>query len=568
MTKLSAAAVALAIAAEQSVEPNRLTLIEILYRRGRGEAQSSQRTGKLFFSASSAVLCALRGKTRLFLQASTLAFAVAVGGCAVGPDFETPKAPDVTGYTPEKLAADTAGAKTQGGEAQRFVDGLDIPAQWWTLFHSEALNALVVDSLKNNADLKAAQAALKVAEENYYAQQGVYYPQISANFTPSRYKNAVQPSPTLNTYTPYFNLYTAQVNVSYTFDVFGGSRRQVETLEAERDQQKYQLEATYLTLTSNVVAAAVQEASLRGQIAATEEIARVERESLEISRRRLALGDIAGADVAAQEAALAQAEASLPPLAKQLAQQRDLLTALAGRLPSQEVEQKFDLATLTLPVDLPLSLPSKLVEQRPDIKSAEGQLHAASAQVGVAISNMLPQITLSANIGTIATQASQLFQPGNGFWTLAGGFAQPIFQGGELLHKTRAARANLEQAAQQYRGTVITAFQNVADTLRALQSDADAVKASLRAEQAAADSLAIAKKQQTLGDISYLALLGAQQTYQQTMIALVQARANRYADTAALFQALGGGWWNRGGNDPPAEGAAAGDAQPLKEAAR
>jgi NodT family efflux transporter outer membrane factor (OMF) lipoprotein len=475
--------------------------------------------------------------------ASSLIFLA--GGCAVGPDFKTPDAPDVQGYAKEPLAISTASAKVGGGEAQRFVDDLDIPAQWWTLFHSEPLNALIEDALTHNADLKSAQAALKVAQENYYAQQGVYYPSVNANFNPTRNKNAVQPSPTLATYEPYFNLYTAQVSVSYVLDVFGGNRRQVETLEAQRDSQKFQLEATYLTLTSNVVAAAVQEASLRGQISATEDIISAYREALDIYRRRLALGDVAGADVAAQEAALAQAETALPNLRKQLAQQRDLLTALAGRLPSDEIGQTFDLAALTLPQDLPVTLPSKLVEQRPDIKSAEGQLHAASAQVGVAIANMLPEITLSGNIGTTATQANQLFLPGNGFWTLAGDFAQPIFQGGELLHKTRAARANLEEAAAQYRSTVITAFQNVADTLRALQNDADAVQANLRAEQAAAASLAIARKQLELGDTSYLALLNAELTYQQAVINLIQARANRYADTAALFQALGGGWWNR-----------------------
>ncbi len=484
----------------------------------------------------------------LCLRATAFWVSFILSGCAVGPDFKTPAAPDVSGYTKEPLA-DPASSTLAPIDAQRFVEGMDIPAQWWTVFHSEALNALIADALKNNADLQAAQAALKVAQENYYAQQGVYYPAIAADFNPTRNKNAVQPSPTLSNYVPYFNLYTAQVSVSYSLDIFGGNRRQVETLEAERDAQKYQLEATYLTLTSNVVAAAVLEASLRGQIAATEDIIKAERETLDIYRRRLALGDVAGADVAAQEAALAQAETNLPALRKQLAQQRDLLTALAGKLPSEEVAQTFDLANLTLPLDIPVSLPSKLVEQRPDIKSAEGNLHAASAQVGVVIANMLPQITLSADLGTVATQANQLFMPGNGFWTLAGDFTQPIFQGGTLLHKTRAARANLEQAAAQYRSTVITAFQNVADSLRALRNDADAVAANIRAEQAAANSLAIARKQQELGDTSYLELLNAEQTYQQAVIVLIQARANRYADTAALFQALGGGWWNRTEND-------------------
>jgi NodT family efflux transporter outer membrane factor (OMF) lipoprotein len=478
------------------------------------------------------------------------AFLACASGCAVGPDFKTPAAPDVAGYTPEPLGDPNASAPVKGGELQRFADGQDIPAQWWTLFHSAPLNAVIEEALKNNADLQAAQAALKVAQENYNAGQGVYYPSIAGNFTPTRNKNAVEPSPTLANYVPYFNLYTAQVSVSYSLDVFGGNRRQVETLEALADSQKFQFEATYLTLTSNVVAAAVQEASLRGQIAATEKVIETETEAMDIFQRRLALGDVAGADVAAQQATLAQAEASLPVLKKQLAQQRDLLTALAGRFPSNEIDQKFDLDSLQLPQDLPVSLPSKLVEQRPDVRSAEGQLHAASAQVGVAIANMLPQFTLSANIGSVATEANQLFQPYNGFWTLAGDVTQPIFQGGQLLHKTRAARANLEQAAAQYRSTVIGAFQNVADTLRALQNDAGAVKANAAAERAAADSLSIARKQQQLGDIGYLALLNAQQTYQQAAINLIQAQASRYADTAALFQALGGGWWNRDDTQP------------------
>ncbi len=486
------------------------------------------------------------------LRATAVALAALAAGCAVGPDFHTPDAPDATGYSKEKLA-DIATSTLAPVEAQHFVEGMDIPAQWWTLFHSPALNALVEDSIKHNADLEAAQANLKVAYENYKAQEGVYYPAIAADFTPTRNKNAVQPSPTLNTYVPYFNLFTAQVSVSYALDVFGLNRRQVETLEAQRDSQKYQLEATYLTLTSNVVAAAILEASLRGQIAATEDIIKAERGTLDIYRRRLELGDVAGADVAAQEAALAQAETNLPLLRKQLAQQRDLLTALAGRLPSDEVDQTFTLDSLALPQDIPISLPSKLVEQRPDIKSAEGQLHAASAQVGVAIANMLPQITLTGNIGTVATKANELFLPNNGFWELAGDFAQPIFQGGTLLHKTRAARANLQQAAAQYRSTVITAFQNVADSLRALQNDADAVAANIRAKEAAERSLAIARRQQELGDTSYLSLLNAEQTYQQAVVVLVQARANRFADTAALFQALGGGWWNRNEPDPAAD---------------
>ena len=468
-------------------------------------------------------------------------------GCAVGPDFEQPAAPDVTGYTPQPLAEQTSSADVKGGEAQRFVQGLDIPGQWWTLFRSEALNSLVEQALKNNPTLPAAEAALRQAWENVYAQQGAFFPTITAGFSPSRNKTATGAvSPASASGKPWFTLYTAQVTVSYMPDVFGGTRRQVELLEATAEFQLFQLEAAYLTLTSNVVAAAVQEASLRGQIAATEEIIKIETESLGILRKQLELGQVAGADVAAVEATLAQAQATLPPLQKQLAVQRDLLTALIGRFPSEEPAEKFDLASLHLPQELPVSLPSKLVEQRPDVQSAEAQLHAASASIGVAVAAILPQFTLTPNAGLASNQIDTLFMtPGTAFWSLAGTVSQTVFDAGTLLHKKRAVEAAFDEAAAMYRSTVISALQNVADALHALQSDADTLKAAYAAERAAFKSLDIARMQLRLGAIGYLGLLTTENTYDTALIALVQAQAARYADTAALFQALGGGWWNR-----------------------
>jgi NodT family efflux transporter outer membrane factor (OMF) lipoprotein len=489
----------------------------------------------------------LASAERRLAIACNAAFLVLIAGCAVGPDFQRPSAPETAGYTQESLPAQTVAADVGGGAAQRVVQGLDIPGQWWTLFRSPALNALIEQALKANPSLEAAQAALRQAQENVYAQEGFFYPSVQASFSPSRQKNAIATiAPTLSSGEPLFSLYTPQVSVSYTLDVWGGNRRQVESLQAQADALRFQLEATYLTLTSNVVAAAIQEASLRAQIAATNAVIRIEGEQLELLRAQNALGAIAMADVVAQEATLALAQASLPALQKQLSLQRDLLAALAGRTPSAEPDEKFELAALELPQDLPLSLPSRLVEQRPDVRSAEEQLHAASAEVGVAIANQLPQITLSASAGSSATQMSQLFTSGTGFWSVAGNFLQPLFDGGTLLHRKRAADAALEQAAAQYRSTVITAFQNVADVLHALYYDAAALEATLRAERAAAESLDIARHALQLGSISYVALLNAEQTYQQSVIALAQARANRYADTAALFQALGGGWWNQG----------------------
>jgi len=474
--------------------------------------------------------------------------------CAVGPDFEPPAAPEVSAYTSQLLPEQTSAADMKGGEAQRFVRGLDIPGQWWTLFHSAALNSLVEQALENNPTLPAAEAALRQAWENVYAAQGAFFPTAVVSYSPSRNKTATGVTFTAaSSGPPFFTLHTAQVVVTYAPDVFGGTRRQVESLMATAEFQRYQLEAAYLTLTSNVVAAAVQEASLRGQIAATEEIIKIESASLDILRKQFQLGQVAGLDVAAVEAALAQAQATLPPLQKQLAVQRDLLTALIGRLPSQAPAEKFELASLQLPQELPVSLPSNLVEQRPDIQSAEAQLHSASALIGVALAARLPQFTLTGNAGATANQISQLFMtPGTAFWTLAGNVAQTVFDAGTLLHKERAAVAAFEEAAAMYRSTVIAAFQNVADTLHALQSDADTLKAAFAAERAAFESLEITRMQLQFGAVNYLSLLTAQNTYQTALIALVQAQAARYGDTAALFQALGGGWWNRE-DVPPAK---------------
>jgi NodT family efflux transporter outer membrane factor (OMF) lipoprotein len=480
--------------------------------------------------------------------------AVLMSGCAVGPDFLRPPAPDVTGYTRGPLPTQTASASVAGGAAQRFIRGRDIPGEWWTLFRSRPLKALIEEALRNNSDLQAAQAALRVARANTAVQRGAFFPSVDGSFTASRQKVPADffgevPEPSI------FNLFTGQVNVSYTPDVFGANRRAVESLEAQEEAQRFLLEATYLTLTSNIVVAVVQEASLRGQIAATQSIIKIASDLLDLMRRQRSLGQIAEADVVAQEASLAQIQLTLPPLQRQLEQQRHLLAALVGRFPSQEPTQRFELAMLHLPQNLPLSLPSRLVDQRPDVRAAEANLQSASALIGVAIANRLPNITLTAVAGSSAFEISKLFSPHTGFWALAGSLAQPIFRGGALLNRELAARAAYDQAAAQYRSTVITAFQNVADTLSALRTDADALQKAVAAERAAARSLAITRHRLELGDIPYLLVLNAQQTYQQALISLVQAKANRYADTAALFQALGGGWWNRSdvAPEPPSQ---------------
>ncbi|MDE2477065.1 MAG: efflux transporter outer membrane subunit [Alphaproteobacteria bacterium] len=482
--------------------------------------------------------------TSKLLQHAGLALGFLLAGCTLGPDFHAPAPPPVTGYTKQPLPAQTESAPVQGGEAQHFSSGSDIPGQWWALFHSEALNSLVEDAIRSNPTLPAAQAALRSAMESVRAQQGLFYPQVSANLSANTNRQSAALSPVLNNNALFYSLYQADLNASWTPDIFGNNRRQVEVLQSQAEAQRDQLDAAYLALTANVVAGAIQEASLRGQIDGTQQVIQSIEDALTIMRRQMALGQISGGEVAAEEAALAQAQQILPPLEKQLALERDLLTELAGRLPSDEVDQSFDLSALQLPQDLPLSLPSKLVEQRPDIRLAEANLHAANAEIGVAVTNMFPQITISADIGTVASRIGDLVQPGNAFWSIGGSLLQPVFEGGRLKHLTRAAEAAYDQSAANYRNTVLTAFQNVADTLHALQSDAELLKAASATEAAALRSLDIARRQLELGQIQYLGLLTAQQTYEQALITRIQAQASRFADTAALFQALGGGWWN------------------------
>ncbi len=479
---------------------------------------------------------------RRFRAASGAAVAILISGCAVGPNFHAPEPPQVGGYSREPQPDQTVGSGVHGGAAQRFAAGLDIPGEWWTLFHSPSLNVIVEQALKANPTLQAAQATLREAKEQVYAAQGALFPQLSgsASTTREQISGASFGFPGL---TPLFTFNTATVNVSYLLDIWGATRRQIESTEAQAEYERFELEASYLTLTSNVVAAVVQEASLRGQIAATHEIVEIETQDLAGLQRLFAIGATSDVAVLAEEATLAQARATLPPLEKQLAQTRDLLTAYLGRLPSEELRETFELASLRLPQTLPVSLPSRLVEQRPDILASQAQLHEASAQVGVATANLLPQITLSASYGNEG--ASELFGPGTQVWSLGAGLTQPLFEGGTLLHRRRAAIAAFKAAAAQYRSTVVTAFQNVADALRALRSDAHEVAAQAAAEQAAAESLAASRRQFHIGAISYLSLLNAEQTYQQTRISLVQAEAGRYSDTVALFQALGGGWWHR-----------------------
>jgi NodT family efflux transporter outer membrane factor (OMF) lipoprotein len=472
--------------------------------------------------------------------------AILLASCAVGPDFVEPATPNVDRYTREPHASHTSSADTRFGQSEHFLNGGAIRAEWWEAFRSPAINELVRKALEANPNLQSTIASLRSAKELVYAQQGKYFPLVQANFTPERQLVASEiSSPLAAPTSQLLNLYTAQVQVSYTFDVWGLNRRTVESLQALADSQAFQVEAAYLILVSNVVGAAVQEASLRAQIEATNRLIDINKKMLVVLRNQLKTGYENQIDVAAQEAAVAQIEATLPPLRKALAQQRDLISALIGRYPSQEPKETFRLSEMVLPINLPVSVPADLIEQRPDVRSAEEQLHSASALVGVAVANMLPNLTVSAGAGYTSTSLASLLTGPNLFWNVIGSATQPVFDGLTLLHEERSAQAVYQAAAWTYRGAVLTAFQNVADALRAIQNDADALKAARAFEKAAKISLDLSQQQMQTGQANVLFLLNAQITYEQAVLQVVQAQAARVSDVVALYTALGGGWRNR-----------------------
>lgn len=475
-------------------------------------------------------------KTAAALSAAVLA------GCAAGPDYVRPAAPVAQRYTAEPLTPQTAATPVAGGAAQRLVDGQEVPVRWWTAFGSDDLNKLVDAALAANPDLAAAEAALRAAQENAAAQRGAYFPGVDLHLAPTRQRVADTLSSPTASGANLYTLHTAQLSVGYAPDVFGGVRRQVEAAGAQADVARFQREAARSTLISNLVAAAIGEASLRAQLAATRELVDMARAQLDAVRKQQRAGQLGAADVAAQEALLAQMEGGLPPLEKQVAQQGDLLAVLAGRLPGDGLPGRVAFDSLALTETLPLGVPARLVERRPDVRAAEAQLQAASAQIGVARAARLPNISLTASLGSSALDAGTLFKAGAGFWSIGADLLQPVFKGGALMHQQRAAEAEYDQAAARYRAAVLVAFQNVADALHAIEADARTLQAASATERAARKSLAIAQRQWQLGAIGYPAVMQARQAYQQAAIALLPARAARYADTVALFQALGGGW--------------------------
>jgi NodT family efflux transporter outer membrane factor (OMF) lipoprotein len=462
--------------------------------------------------------------------------------CAVGPNFTRPQPPTVTQYTQDPEPTQTI---TAAGKAQEFDYGDAIAADWWQVFDSPAINEIVKQAVAQNRNLAAAEARLRQSRELLRAGYGVFFPQANFGLGITREKfSPVQFG--LGTPGNTFTLYTPQVSAGYTLDVFGGQRRNVEDLAAQVDYQGYTAQATYITLLGNVINTAVAQAAYQAQIDATTEIINIIKEQVKLTETQSTAGTVPYASVVSLQAQLATAEASLPPLQQNLSKTKHLLAALVGRTPGEWTPPGLTLMNINLPRKLPVTLPSELVRRRPDILAAEAQLHSASAKIGVATAALFPNITLSAGIGQNLSDLTKIFGPAGEFWNVGGNLAQPILHGGTLWFQRRAALEAFQVNLAGYQQTVITAFQQVADSLRAVENDAKTLKAQTEALNAATQALQLVKANQEAGLVNYLQVLTADNQYQQARIGVIQAQALRLQDTAALYVALGGGWWAPG----------------------
>ena len=471
---------------------------------------------------------------------------VFLGGCAVGPDFQSPPPPKTTAYVEGTLPVKTEGATIPGGEAQTFVLRKEIPAEWWCLFHSKPLNDLIKKALQNSPTLAAAQAAWRQAEENLNVSIASLLPSLT--FQPRYQRFGFNYSILdLENVIPHatFNLFSSMLNASYTLDVWGGIRRQIEVAQAQLDFQEFVNEATYSGLVANIVTTAISEASLEEQIKTTEKLLNVQKTELSLTEEKFKVGAVSSLEVLTAKNKIFATKSSLSSLRLMLAKIRHHLAVLIGDIPHEATLPSFSLADFHLPQDLPVSLPSDLVKQRPDIRAAEEVLHAASAQIGIATANLLPKVTISGFDGFLSNILSGYFQKGNVFWNLTTGLVQPIFEGGALFAKRRQALALFDQACAEYKNTVLHAIQRVADNLRALQMSAEILASQTQAETMTQTTLDLTRSQFTIGAVDALSVLQTEETYLQTHIKRIHAQAERFANTAALFYELGGGWWNR-----------------------
>ena len=478
------------------------------------------------------------GRMKTALIALLLA---ALAGCTLGPHYPAPAPPSVATYTPEAQPTSAVGTSGSGGAPQQFKSSSDIPAQWWTLFHSPQLDRMVRETLDNSPTLTQAMARLKQAQEESNSRSGATkYPYVSGSVSVEKEQVNLAtfgvpfPSP------PPFSLLNGSVAVSYALDLLGHNRRLIEGLNAQVEYQQWELKGASLMLAGNVVSAAIRQAQMRSQIEITRRMLALQEQTVRITEQRYRAGGTSEYDVRSQRTALAQMQALLPPLQQQFDVVNHQLAILRGKTPGEARVEEVDLESLQLPEELPLSLPSSLVRQRPDICAAEALLHQASANVGVATANLYPQIVLSASGGGIGTSLTT----GGGVWNVGASLTQPIFNGGSLRAEKRKAIAAYDEAGGAYQEAVLQAFREVADALRAIDHDAQALQARSEAAAQAEGAYQIATQRYSAGGISQLALLDAQRQQLQTALDRVTYQAARYSDSATLFQALGGGWWN------------------------
>ena len=480
---------------------------------------------------------------RSFLVQRTAALAMSIallGGCAVGPDFVRPTAPDTDRFTREPLPAATVAAD---GQTQHFVSGVAMTADWWRLFKSAQLDAVVEQAIANNPTLQAAEASLRQSQDKLRAGYGVFFPQIQANAAATRQRVAPADQG-LTTSPAIFNLVTLSGTVSYALDVFGGERRTVEGLKAQTDYQRYEAQAACLTLSANVVNTSIARAAYAAEIRATKQLIALENEQLHLTEAQVRAGTVPFANVLSIRSLIAANQALLAPLEQKVSQAEDLLATLEGVTPSKVFLPDIEVTELSLPGDLPVSLPSDLVRQRPDILAAEAQLHTASASIGVATAAMFPSISLSGTYGISGSTFSNLSASSGRFWSIGPSATIPLFQGGTLWYTRKAAIDAFQQSQASYRQTVLGAFAQVADSLKALEHDAEALQAQVEAQRASDEALNLLKDGYRAGLVAYLDVLTADVQFHEATIAYLQAVAQRHQDTVALFVALGGGWWN------------------------
>ena len=462
-----------------------------------------------------------------------------LGGCAVGPNFVRPAAPDTDRYTHEAQPEATVKAD---GQAQHFTPGTDIPADWWRLFKSPQLDAIVRQAISNNPTLQAAEASLRQSQDNLREGYGLYFPQGHAGASASRQLTAPVQQGSQSSGS-IFNLFTASGTISYTLDVFGGKRRTVEGLRAQADSQRYESKAAFLALSANVVNTSVARAAYMAQIRATEQLIELENQQLHLAETQVRAGTAPYSTVLSVRSLISATQALLAPLEQNASQAEHLLAMLEGVVPSKANLPDIDLAELSLPADLPLSLPSDLVNQRPDILSSEALMHLASANIGIATAAMFPSFSLSGTYGGASTTLANLSAVSK-FWSIGPTATTPVFQGNSLWYVRRASIDAYQQSQATYRQTVLGAFEQVADSLKALEHDAEGLQAQVEAQRAAGEALNLLQVNYRAGLVAFPDVLTADVQFHQATIGWLQALAQRHQDTVALFVALGGGWWN------------------------